>query len=393
MVPSPPHSIDVQTPQTAEELAEALQCAAAAGQSIRLQGNGTKRLMAGPVQAAATEVSICAMQRVLQYEPHDLTVSVEAGLRWSEFSRLLAENRQMVPLDPPFAEAATVGGVVASNCGGPRRRLYGTARDVVIGMRFATLEGKLVDSGGMVVKNVAGLDMAKLMIGSFGTLAAIAVVNFKVLPMPEVERTFLLSFANAAEAISARNKLLAGVLQPAAVDLWNPPAAGSIGRRSWILAVRAGGNTAAVERYEHELAGLGDGVALEGERQTTLWRHIQELTPQHLAHFADGAVVRASCTLKEVEPVMASFDGPAVSRAGSGVCYGYFENSDAAAEWLAAALKRGWRAVMEFAPDARRPSLDLWPGAPPAELEIMRRVKALFDPSNLLNRGRLYGRI
>ena len=91
----------------------------------------------------------------------------------------------MVPLDPPFAEAATVGGVVAANSSGPRRRLYGTARDLVIGMQFATLEGKLVQSGGMVVKNVAGLDMAKLMIGSFGTLAAIAVVNFKLLPMPE----------------------------------------------------------------------------------------------------------------------------------------------------------------------------------------------------------------
>ena len=98
----------------------------------------------------------------------------------------------MVPLDPPFADQATVGGVVAANSSGPRRRLYGTARDMVIGMRFATLEGKLVQSGGMVVKNVAGLDMAKLMIGSFGTLAAIAVVNFKLVPMPEAERSFLL---------------------------------------------------------------------------------------------------------------------------------------------------------------------------------------------------------
>ena len=93
---------------------------------------------------------------------------------------------------------------------------------MVIGMRFATLEGKLVQSGGMVVKNVAGLDMAKLMIGSFGTLAAIAVVNFKLMPMPEVERSFLLPFDSAAAAIAARNRVLAGALQPAAVDLLNP---------------------------------------------------------------------------------------------------------------------------------------------------------------------------
>src|SRR5437763_1211004 len=134
-----------------------------------------------------------ALIAVLQYEPHDLTISVEAGLPWADLTRLLAANRQMVPLDPPFS-AATVGGVMAANSSGPRRRLYGTARDLVIGMTFATLEGKLVSTGGMVVKNVAGLDMGKLMIGSFGTLAAIAVVNFKVLPAPEVERLFLLAF-------------------------------------------------------------------------------------------------------------------------------------------------------------------------------------------------------
>src|SRR4029453_5257797 len=96
------------------------------------------------------------------------------------------------PTHPPFAEHSTVGGVIATKSSGPRRRLYGTARDLVIGMTFATVEGKLVQSGGMVVKNVAGLDMGKLMIGSFGTLAAIAVVNFKVMPMPELERSFLL---------------------------------------------------------------------------------------------------------------------------------------------------------------------------------------------------------
>ena len=90
-------------------------------------------------------------------------------------------------------DAATVGGMVAANISGARRRLYGTARDLVIGMKFATLDGKLVQSGGMVVKNVAGLDMGKLMIGSFGTLAAIASVNFKLQPRPAVARTILFS--------------------------------------------------------------------------------------------------------------------------------------------------------------------------------------------------------
>ena len=172
------------TPHTPEALADSLAKAAAGKQTISLCGKSTKRKMAGPVEPSDVSISTKNLTRVLQYEPQDLTVSVEAGVTYCALSRMLAEHRQMIPLDPPFADRATIGGSLAANSSGPRRRLYGTARDLVIGMKFATLEGKLVQSGGMVVKNVAGLDMGKLMIGSFGTLAAIAVANFKLLPMP-----------------------------------------------------------------------------------------------------------------------------------------------------------------------------------------------------------------
>src|SRR5579864_9533680 len=147
--------------------------------------------MAGPIRDSDVTIATGGLDRVLEYDPRDLTISVEAGITYGELSRILAEHRQMIPLDPPFSDRATIGGIVAANVSGPRRRLYGTARDMVIGMTFATMEGKLIRTGGMVVKNVAGLDMGKLMIGSFGTLAAIAVVNFRVHPMPERTRTFV----------------------------------------------------------------------------------------------------------------------------------------------------------------------------------------------------------
>jgi glycolate oxidase FAD binding subunit len=298
----------------------------------------------------------------------------------------------MVPLDPPFAASATVGGVIAANCSGPRRRLYGTARDLVIGMQFATLEGKLVQSGGMVVKNVAGLDMGKLMIGSFGTLAAVTVVNFKLTPLPEVERSFLLPFQTLGEAIAARNGILSGPLQPAAIDLLNPAAGASVGKQAWLLAIRAGGNAEAVDRYEREFAPLADGVALENAQHEALWAHIREFTPRFLAAHPDGAVVRASCTLKEVEAEVASFGGPALARAGSGVCYGYFANVAKAAEWIRLSAGRPAKAVVEFSPDDAKHQLELWP-SPGADFEMMRQVKNMFDLANLLNRGRLYGRI
>jgi len=382
----------VLAPRTPAELAAALGEAAAHGRTIGLAGNSTKRLMAGPIEPADVAITTSALSRVLQYEPHDLTISVEAGLPWRELTCLAAQNRQMVPLDPPFADSATVGGVIVSNCSGPRRRLYGTARDLVIGMLFATLEGKLVQSGGMVVKNVAGLDMAKLMIGSFGTLAGIAVVNFKLLPAPETERSFLLPFESLAAAVAVRDQILASTLQPSAVDLLNPAAGAQFSSNRWLLAIRAGGNAASVNRYEDDLAHIAGRLAVENDCPATLWPDIESFTPRFLHDHEDGAVVRVSCTLKDLESVLASFDGPAIARAGSGVCYACFAQADAAGAWLRGAVGRVSKAVIEFSPEARKPALDLWP-SPSGDFEIMRRVKSLFDPSNLLNRGRLYRRI
>jgi glycolate oxidase FAD binding subunit len=379
----------VRTPETAEHLADELRRSALHERTIVLEGGGTKRAMGGPAEGDDL-ISMAGLRRVLEYEPRDLTVSAEAGMPWRELTQMLAANRQMVPLDPPFADRATVGGVIAANSSGPRRRLYGTARDMVIGMRFAMVDGKLVETGGMVVKNVAGLDMAKLLIGSFGTLAAIASVNFKVQPVPEVERTFVLPFATAGEAMSAKHGLLVSALQPSAVDLLNPAAGASVGNAAWLLAVRAGGNAASVNRYERELARGGQTVAFEGEGQGRLWRHVEEFTPAWMEQHPDGVVVRASCTLKEVGTVMESFPGPAIARAGSGVCYGYFAFADEALSWQAKAPAPP--SVIEFAPAEWKRTAELWP-RPGGDLEIMRRVKKLFDAGNVLNRGRLYGRI
>jgi glycolate oxidase FAD binding subunit len=382
----------VLAPSTPAELAQALHDAASHQRTIALAGNSSKHLMAGPNEPADVEITTSALRRELQYEPHDLTISVEAGMRWRDFNARIAENRQMVPLDPPFANSATVGGVIAANSSGPRRRLYGTARDVVIGMTFATLEGKLVPSGGMVVKNVAGLDMAKLMIGSFGTLAAIATVNFKLLPAPEAEHSFLLPYPSAADAIAVRDRVLASPLQPSAIDLLNPAAAASFGGSGWLLAVRTGGNPAAMHRNEAELAHIAGRLAVETECPDSFWIAVEEFTPQFLHRRPDGAVVRVSCTLKDLAAVMESFSGPAVARAASGVCYGYFEQAARTAAWFARTGGMGWKSVIEFAPEARKRTLELWP-SPGGDFEIMRRIKAMFDPSNLLNRGRLYRRI
>ena len=249
----------------------------------------------------------------------------------------------------------------------------------------------------MVVKNVAGLDMGKLMIGSFGTLAAIAVANFKLLPAPTVDRTFLLSFDTLDAALKARNFVLGSVLQPAAVDLLNPVASVRVGSSGYLIALQFGGNEAVIGRCRRELALLGDSQALAGDDEARFWERVQNFTPHFLAERSDGAVIRVSCTLSEIRDVVASFEGLALARAGSGVCYGYFDRPDAAAAWMSTTRKNGgknggkngWKAVIEFAPETAKADLDLWP-APGGDFEIMKKVKHMFDPHHLLNRGRLY---
>ncbi|MBV9771959.1 MAG: FAD-binding oxidoreductase [Bryobacterales bacterium] len=363
-------------PGTPEELAECLAEAASQKQRITLCGNASKERMGGPIAPSDLTISISALNKVLQYEPRDLTISVGAGISYCELSRILAEHRQMIPLDPPFSERATIGGVVAANTCGPRRRLYGSARDMVIGMTFATLEGKLIRSGGMVVKNVAGLDMGKLLIGSFGTLAAIATLNFRLYPIPAKTRTFVQEFDEVAGVIAARDEVLKSSLQPAAIEILK-----SDGR--YQLAIQAGGSPAVLDRYSRDLF---RARVLEGAGEETLWRGIRESTPQFLRANPNGAILRTSCVLSDVGRVIESLPARASARGGSAVCYGYFEN---AADLLYPST--GVSAV-EFAPPDFRENTELWPH-PGSGFAMMKKIKEMFDPHSLLNRGRLYGRI
>jgi glycolate oxidase FAD binding subunit len=338
-------------PESPDHLAEVLRDLAAGHRTIRLGGNFSKDRLGG-ASADGEVVSTSAMTRVLCYDPRDLTISVEAGMPFAELERTLAEHRQMLPLDPPWGAQSTVGGVVAANLSGPRRRQYGTARDMIIGMTFATLEGKLVSSGGMVVKNVAGLDMAKLMVGSFGTLAAIATVNFKVFPAPPGSRTFVREFESIELAFAERDRILRAVLQPAAIDIVNWP-------RGPRLILRAMGNTAVLDRWSREMAGY---ARAEGDEEHTVWDAVREFTPRFLAEHPHGAMVPIHAKLSDMPAVTARLGVPFIARAGSGAIYAhYFENAP----------------EPEFA----------------GGFEMMVKVKDMFDPERLLNRGRLYGRI
>jgi glycolate oxidase FAD binding subunit len=376
-------------PTTAEQLAALLSQHAAAGHRIALSGNGSKAAMGGVVRDADVEISTSSLRGILQYDPRDLTVSVAAGTPWREFTAALAAQRQMVALDPPRAATSTVGGVVAANVSGPRRRLHGTARDVVIGMRFAMLDGQLAHAGAMVVKNVAGLDTQKVLIGSFGTLAALVSVNFKLAPAPPASRTFVYRTVTAAEAVAVRDRVLASVLQPAAIDVLNPSAARWCGLAGtgYAVAIEVGAGAAVLARYARELHD-----ARVPEEAQSFWDAVQEFAPSWIEASPTHIILRVMHPIAELGAVLESHRGAAVARAGTGVAYLAFEHAAPLAEWRAATAGRGWAAIVEWSGPAVQAGLELWP-EPGDDFALMQKVKLLFDPQHVLNPGRLHGRL
>ena len=179
-------------------------------------------------------MSLARLDRVVEHEPADLTVTVEAGCTLSSLQAHLAAHGQFLPLDPPAGGDVTVGGVLAANAQGALRHGFGTARDWLIGIEVVQADGTVVRSGGRVVKNVAGYDMAKLYVGSLGTLGVIARATFKVAPLPVAETTI---------AVACRSAHAAGIVLLSAHDaglalhsaeLLSPAAASAVlGDKRW----------------------------------------------------------------------------------------------------------------------------------------------------------------
>jgi glycolate oxidase FAD binding subunit len=245
----------------------------------------------------------------------------------------------------------------------------------------------------MVVKNVAGLDMGKLMIGSFGTLAAITSVTFRVHPLPEECRTFAFSAPDVESILQQRARIASGNLQPLALDLLSPVASARLNRRGFLLLVRAGGSSSVLARYARD---LNADETFSGEVERDCWKAVREFTPEFLRR-QNGLVLRVSTTVAQLASLLRLISGPSITRASSGVTYVYLSSWTAASAILKAASEQGWTVVVEFAPEEIRRGRQLWyqPESPGRGngFDMMKKVKNMFDPGSLLNPLRLYGRI
>lgn len=231
----------VVEPPTAEAVAAVLAWCSSERQAIVIRGGGTKLGWGRRALAVDVALSTRRLGQVLRYEPGDLTVTAEAGVTVARLNELLGQHRQYLPLDRR-ADAATVGGVLATNEAGPLRHRHGAPRDQVIGVRLATPDGRLASAGGHVVKNVAGYDLGKLIAGSFGSLAAIVSATFKLAPMPQATATLIVDYTDPRGVSGAAAIVAASQLDPLAVEVEGrlTRSAGH-GGAAYRLSVRFGG--------------------------------------------------------------------------------------------------------------------------------------------------------
>jgi glycolate oxidase FAD binding subunit len=384
--------METTAPTTARDFADAYAQAYAAGKAIRIEGNGTKQRCGGPVAKADLTLSTSGLSTIEEYNPGDLCLRVQAGMPFRELNSQVAECGQMLPFDPPFYDDATIGGVVAANLCGPRRRAYGTARDYVIGVEFADHKGNLVQSGAMVAKNVAGYDLNKLFVGSWGTLGPMVTINLRVSPVEKHNHSFVFYGVNAPDLGNLRDALLALPAEPVALDYVNASAADKLRLDGPALLARFACHPDVIGRIRVQLAKAGYTLpeALPEEPAFYVWQRIREFLQTRSKGHPDGVVLQLSTTNSRLFHDANAMGGQVVARAASGVVYAAYRDSEAALDTMQYLETQGRYVTLQQGPQPVRESRKLFAGNR-SDLPLMRKVKDHFDPRGLVNKGRLYG--
>jgi glycolate oxidase FAD binding subunit len=386
----------VARPGSTAETAAVLQAAAGHGLTVVPRGRGTKLSWGRPPERADLVLDTSRMSAVLDHAAGDLIVHTQAGTLLTDVQRTVGTAGQRLSLDESVP-GSSIGGALATNTSGPGRLVVGTARDLLLGVTLVRADGVIAKAGGRVVKNVAGYDLGKLVIGSFGTLAVITDAVFRLHPLPAAERFVTVPFGTAEDAAALVQTMVHAQVVPAAVEVeWRVDGAGTVG-------VLLGGTPAGVEaRTATTLQLLGAG-AEAAETPPPGWGVLPWRDDADLPEVG----LKLTCALSGLAPVLdaarrAAADAgvPLTLRGsgGAGVLYGALA-ADAPVDAVAAVVERtrtactahGGSLVVLEAPAAVRAAVDTW-GPVPA-IDLMRRVKEQFDPERRLAPGRFVGGI
>jgi glycolate oxidase FAD binding subunit len=381
-------------PGTRGEAARCLETCSRSGAVIIPAGMMTWLECGNPIRSAHVVMSLSRMNRVVEYSPADLTICAEAGITLSELNSTVRNENQWLPLDPPGN--GTLGAVVACGSSGPLRFGFGTPRDYVIGLRLAHVDGTETKSGGRVVKNVAGYDLNKLYIGSFGTLAVITEIIVKLRPVPERSATALATAPDTPSLQTLASRLVNNNrIRPASLFVLNQGMSSRLGlseRGGSVLARFVESDAAVSDQLDRLMAVPHDiecAITTVDGDDADLWRKI--------ADFDETIVLKCSvavsstrralelCESRFPEAIVAADIGMGLVRIG--IETGDLEMIGRIRSLRADVESVGGSLIIERAPSFTRLEADAWGDAGP-EIRIMRAIKQRYDPNSLLSPGR-----
>lgn len=394
-------------PSSSAEVLSTVQWAAAEETPLEILGHGSKRGIGRPLQTEHT-LDLSKLSGVTLYEPAELVLSAKAGTPLAEIEQLLTENGQQFAFEPmdygPLLGGelgrGTIGGVLAANLSGPRRLKAGAARDHILGVGAVSGRGEAFKSGGRVVKNVTGYDLSKLMANSWGTLAVLTDVTFKVLPAAETEVTLAIrgllddaAVAAMALALGSSAEVSSAAHLPERIAA--RVAGGRLGSDAATLLRVEGFGPSVVYRTEALKQLLGKAGALEeiaGEGSKAIWRDIRDCVP-----FASspGAVWRVSMAPAEAHHMVMTLRMQAAVDAfydwQGGLVWLSMRENDPEAELLRGLIRKhgGGHATLVRAAAAHRAAVPVFQPQPPHLAALSARLKAEFDPKDILNPGRM----
>ncbi len=382
-------------PATASELAELVRIAHHTKSPILVAGNQSKSDWGGCVTGAKTTISTQKLDRLIDHAVGDLTVTVEAGMKFDRLQQILATAQQFLPLDPAYPDRATIGGIIATADAGSLRHRYGGVRDLLLGINFVRADGKMAKAGGRVVKNVAGYDMMKLFTGSYGTLGVLTEVTFRVYPLPAHSGTVILT-GEASKLVEVAKILLKSTLTPVAVDVLSTAFSQHLEiSNTPSLVVKFATIPESIAQQSAQLLNLARGLGVKGGSwqaapASNLWRGIQTgiwgTTP-----IACKLGVRSTAAVATIATLDRLTDNTARGvihlSSGIGAC-AIERSSDIFPLRNECETAGGYLSVLQ-APEAVKRQIDVW-GYRGNAVPLMRAIKQQFDPDNILNPDRCF---
>jgi glycolate oxidase FAD binding subunit len=433
-------------PASVDEVSEVVRLAGKRGLSIVPWGGGSKIETGYPPSRLDLVVCTERLNRIIDMDTANLTVTVQAGVRIREVQASLAgeENRCyipyetpvslsdelvcsgrthkgcFIPLSPPCSKKATLGGILASNSTGPTRLLYGMPRDLVTGIRYVAADGEIIGMGGKTVKNVSGYDLCKLMVGSRGSLGILCDMTLRLLPLPEQQRTLVFRFPNLIEACRLVDRIFESALLPAAVELVDAGAydllslkeTGLSEKGSFGVVVGLEGVEEAVDRMGSEMKKMameGGGASsgdLRGDEHRGFWDSYSNISGEASERHPELISVKLNYPISEYRG-MIEYIGSATpcdlavfSHAGSGVmsilCVPSAFSEKTASAFLNRLLERcsavGGNMVIERVKTELKSELPVW-GAGRDDIRVMKWLKEKLDPGRIFSPGRFVSAI